>query len=210
MPVDTTALALFIVAALTICITPGPDMLYVLANGIHQGPKAGVISALGMATGMLCHTVAAALGLAALFSASPVLYKIVQYAGAAYLFWIGVQTLRDPVFTGKVKEREHSSLFTIWQRAVITNLLNPKIILFYVAFLPQFVRSTPGLSSATGQFIFLGLTFVLLGLMVDSTLGILSGTLNTVLVQNARLSRSLNWFSALVFIGLAVRLVLTQ
>src|SRR5690349_10566447 len=109
MPVDTKALVLFVMAALTICITPGPDMLYVLANGIHQGPKAGVISALGMATGMLCHTAAAALGLAALFSASPLLFKVVQYAGAAYLFWIGIQTFREPVFNEKLKEREPSS-----------------------------------------------------------------------------------------------------
>ncbi|XYI02789.1 LysE family translocator [Sorangium sp. So ce1128] len=210
MPVDTTGFAIFIMAVLAICITPGPEMLYVLANGIHQGPKAGVISALGMATGNVFHTAAAALGLAAFFSASPLLFKVVQYAGAAYLFWIGVQTFREPVFNGKLKEREHASLFTIWQRAVITNLLNPKIIIFYVAFLPQFVRATPGLSSVAGQFVFLGMTFLLIGLAVDVVLGILSGTLNTVLAQNATFSRCLNWFSALVFVGLAVRLVLAN
>lgn len=205
MPLDTTAFLLFTGAAFTICITPGPDMLYVFAHGLHQGPRAGVVSALGMAGGMVVHTAAAALGLAALFESLPVAYGVVRYAGAAYLVYIGVRTLREPPFTAAVRRREWASLRAVFSRAVVTNLLNPKIVLFYVAFLPQFID--PDAASPVVQFLLLGFTFVLLGLLVDSVIGVLSGTLHTRLVQNEKLSRALNVFSGLILCALGLRLI---
>lgn len=207
MLVDPTAFMLFLAAAFTICITPGPDMLYVLANGIKQGPRGGIVAALGMAMGMLVHTMAAALGLAALFKASPLAFTLVRYIGAGYLLWIGVKAFREPAFSGKLTEEASIPAASILQRALITNLLNPKIVLFYVAFLPQFIHSERG--SVTFQFLLLGFSFVILGLLVDSIVGVLSGALNRILMENLLLSRALNVFSALVFVALAVRLVVT-
>lgn len=208
MPVEPSAFILFLVAAFTICITPGPDMLYVLANGIKQGPKGGMVAAIGMALGMLVHTAAAALGLAALFKASPLAFMLVRYIGAGYLFWIGVKALREPAFSGKLTEEMPIPMSSILQRALITNLLNPKIVLFYVAFLPQFIHAERG--SVIFQFLLLGFSFVILGLLVDSAVGVLGGTLNRILMENLVLSRALNLFSALVFVGLAVRLVVSS
>lgn len=198
----------FLAAAFTICITPGPDMLYVLANGIKQGPKGGLVAALGMALGMLVHTMAAALGLAALVEASPFAFKLVRYIGAGYLFWIGVKAFREPAFGGKLTNETPIPASSILQRALVTNLLNPKIVLFYVAFLPQFIHAERG--SVTFQFLLLGLSFVILGLLVDSLVGVLSGTLNRILMENLVWTRVLSLLSALVFIGLAIRLVVTS
>lgn len=205
MPVEPGAFILFLAAAFTICITPGPDMLYVLANGIKQGPKGGIVAALGMALGMLVHTLAAALGLAALFKASPLAFMLVRYIGGGYLFWIGVKALREPAFSRKLTDATPIPMSSILQRALITNLLNPKIVLFYVAFLPQFIHAERGM--VIFQFLLLGFSFVILGLLVDSIVGVLSGTLNQLLMDNLVLSRVLSLFSALVFIGLAIRMV---
>lgn len=205
MPVDVTAFLLFAGAAFTICITPGPDMLYVFAHGLHQGARAGVVSAFGMAAGMIVHTALAALGLAALFESFPVAYGVVRFAGAAYLIYIGIRTLREPPFTAAVGEREWASMRAVFSRAVVTNLLNPKIVLFYVAFLPQFIDPETG--SAIAQFLLLGFTFVVLGLVVDSIIGVLSGTLHMRMIQNATLSRVLNVFSGVILCALGLRLV---
>ncbi|GAA4391145.1 LysE family translocator [Actinomadura verrucosospora] len=204
--VDTSLYAAFVVAAFALCVTPGPDMMFIVAMGGRGGPVTGLMAAAGVATGALTHAVAATLGLSALFTALPALYHVLRWAGAAYLLFLAVRSFRDrgepgeegaaPVGPGRLR--------AFWQ-GVVTNLLNPKVILFNIAFLPQFVN--PSVGHPMVQLLVLGVTLVLLGLVVDACVGLLSGRLANLLRRSRRVARGLNIFSGTVFTGLAVRLM---
>ncbi|MEV0651003.1 LysE family translocator [Phytomonospora sp. NPDC050363] len=209
--VDLTLYAAFLVAAFALCLTPGPDMLFVVAMGARGGPVAGVMAATGVAFGALVHAVAAVLGLSALFTTLPVLYHAIRWAGAAYLLYLAVKAFRDRSGLGSEDERAASErasgpglLRAFWQ-GTVTNLLNPKVILFNVVFLPQFV--SPGLGHVGRQLLILGATLVLAGLAVDASIGLLAGRLSSLLRRSRRVARGLGIFSGSVFAALAVRLV---
>ncbi|MCD9878881.1 LysE family translocator [Streptomyces guryensis] len=202
--VDMSSYAAFLVAAFVLCVTPGPDMMFIVAMGGRGGPRTGVLAAFGVACAMFVHTVAAALGLSALFLALPTLYHALRWAGAAYLLYLAVKAFRDravPVEEGAAAGPGRRRAF--WQGAV-TNLLNPKVILFNVAFLPQFVN--PGLGHVGEQFLVFGLTITVMGFGVDGSIGLLSGKLSSLLRRSRRVARGLDIFSGTVFTGLAVRL----
>ncbi len=213
--VDTSLYAAFVVAALALCLTPGPDMMFIVAMGGRGGPAAGVMAAAGVGTGALTHAVAAMLGLSALFTALPTLYHVLRWAGAAYLLYLAVKAFRDrgdPANDAPAAgpgapraDRRRAHLRRAYWQGVVTNLLNPKVILFNVAFLPQFVN--PSLGHPMMQFLVLGVTLVLIGLAVDSGVGLLSGRLADLLRSSRRVARCLNVFSGTVFTGLAVRMV---
>ncbi|GAA5049719.1 LysE family translocator [Streptomyces sp. SID10815] len=208
--VDTSLYAAFLVAALALCVTPGPDMMFIVAMGGRGGPSTGVLAALGVAFGALVHAVAAMFGLSALFLSLPLLYHVLRWAGAAYLLYLAVKAFRDRSALGADGEDGTAAslapgkLRAFWQ-GTVTNLLNPKVILFNVAFLPQFVN--PDLGHVAGQLAVLGLTLVLVGLAVDATIGLFAGRLSSRLRRSRRMARRLNVFSGTVFAGLAVRLV---
>src|SRR5689334_16121935 len=127
----------FMAAALALNLTPGPDMLYVTARSVSDGRAAGVLSAFGIAAGTLVHIAALALGLAALLAAVPLTYDAVRIAGALYLLVIGVQLLLRQPRAGAVRALAPAKLGTVFAQAVLTNVLNPKVALFFLAFLPQ-------------------------------------------------------------------------
>jgi threonine/homoserine/homoserine lactone efflux protein len=202
--VDMSSYAAFLIAAFALCITPGPDMMFIVAMGGRGGPRTGVLAASGVACAMFVHSVAAALGLSALFLTLPTLYHVLRWAGAAYLLYLAVKAFRDravPADEGTAAGPGRRRAF--WQGAV-TNLLNPKVILFNVAFLPQFVD--PGLGHVREQFLAFGLTITVMGFAVDGSIGLLSGKLSALLRRSRRVARGLNIFSGTVFTGLAVRL----
>jgi threonine/homoserine/homoserine lactone efflux protein len=203
--VDMHLYAAFLVAAFALCVTPGPDMMFIVAVGGRGGPAAGVMAAFGVACAMLVHAVAAALGLSALFTTLPTLYHVLRWAGAAYLLYLAVKAFRDRSVPGEEGTPGAGAGLrrAFWQGA-ITNLLNPKVILFNVAFLPQFVD--PELGHVPGQFMVLGVTIVVMGFAVDGTIGLLSGKLSALLRRSRRVARGLNVFSGTVFAGLAVKL----
>ncbi|MDC2958896.1 LysE family translocator [Streptomyces gilvifuscus] len=202
--VDMSSYAAFLVAAFALCVTPGPDMMFIVAMGGRGGPRTGVLAAAGVACAMFVHTVAAALGLSALFLSLPALYHALRWAGAAYLLYLAVKAFRDRgVMVEEGGAAEPGRRRAFWQGAV-TNLLNPKVILFNVAFLPQFVD--PGLGHVREQFLVLGLTITVMGFAVDGSVGLLSGKLASLLRRSRRVARGLNIFTGTVFTGLAVRL----
>jgi threonine/homoserine/homoserine lactone efflux protein len=203
--VDMHLYAAFLVAAFALCVTPGPDMMFIVAVGGRGGPAAGVMAAFGVACAMLVHAVAAALGLSALFEAVPTLYHVLRWAGAAYLLYLAVKAFRDRSVPGEEDSGSGAGpglRRAFWQGA-ITNLLNPKVILFNVAFLPQFVD--PELGHVPGQFMVLGVTIVVMGFLVDGVIGLLSGKLSALLRRSRRVARGLNVFSGTVFVGLALK-----
>ncbi|MFF3910933.1 LysE family translocator [Streptomyces sp. NPDC001848] len=205
--VDTSLYAAFLVAAFVLCVTPGPDMMFIVAMGGRGGSAAGVRAACGVACAMLVHTVAAALGLSALFATLPLLYHLLRWAGAGYLLYLAVKAFRDRSPLAVDGRPAGPGLRRAFWQGAVTNLLNPKVILFDIAFLPQFVN--PHLGHVAGQFLVLGVTLTVMGLTVDGTVGLLSGRLSALLRRSERVGRALNVFSGTVFAGLAVRLAAT-
>jgi threonine/homoserine/homoserine lactone efflux protein len=158
------SLALFLAAGLALNLTPGPDMLYVAARGANEGRSAGVVSALGIGAGTLVHVTLVAAGLAALLTAVPVAYRVLRLGGAAYLIYLGVRALRGgPAAAGS--SLAPAPLGVIFRQGVITNVLNPKVALFFLAFLPQFVDPSRG--SPALQVVGLGLLFDVSGTLVN-------------------------------------------
>lgn len=202
-----TSYLTFLSAALVICVVPGPDMLFVIGQSVGRGTRAGLLAALGMGVGMLGHTTAVVLGVAALLRASPVAFDVLRFAGAAYLLLLAWQTWRAGV-AGMAHLREAGPRMDTDARAVLraalANLLNPKVLLFYLAFLPQFVSSSAG--AAEPQLLTLGITFAGLGLVVDIVIALAAGRLGTALRRRSSSSdRKLQRVTALIFVGLATR-----
>jgi threonine/homoserine/homoserine lactone efflux protein len=204
---DLQIVLAFAVACVVISVVPGPDMMFIMANGIARGRAAGVVAAAGMSTGIMGHTIAAALGLGALLQAAPVALEAVRIAGAVFLVYLAITTLRSAkdVAAAAPEKFGHRSLRRTYVMAMLVNLSNPKVVLFYVAFLPQFL--TEGGWPVPVQFLVMGAILIMIGFCVDATVGLAAGTLSTVLRRRPAVQRWLNRVSAAIFGALAVRLV---
>jgi threonine/homoserine/homoserine lactone efflux protein len=201
-------LLLFLGASLALNLTPGPDMLYVVARGSSEGRAAGVVSALGITAGSLVHLAALTLGLSALLEQVPVAYDAVRLGGAAYLIWLGVRALWRPSALGTVGERDQAPLGRIFRQGIVTNVLNPKVALFFLAFLPQFVD--PGRGSVVGQLLFLGLLFNTSGTLVNLAVAVTASRATDWLRTRERAGRALQRVTGAVFVGLGLRLALSR
>ncbi|MDP8935234.1 MAG: LysE family translocator [Cyanobacteriota bacterium] len=184
---DTTALAVFMIAALTLNVTPGPNMLYVTTRSLGQGRKAGVVSAIGIGVGNLVHTLAAALGLSALLMSSAIAYSVVKYVGAAYLIYLGVRMILRNEHNSSLTTLTDASLRRIFSQAIATSVLNPKVALFFIAFLPQFANPSQG--SVALQIAVLGALFSTTGTIVNTTVALLSGSFGDWLQTRPRFSQ---------------------
>jgi threonine/homoserine/homoserine lactone efflux protein len=199
-------LPLFIAAGLLLNITPGPDMLFVAGSAAARGRRAGVQAALGIGAGCLVHVALAALGLSALLAASALAFSVVKWVGAAYLVWCGIGLLRARATPDDASTPTGRSPF--WQGA-LTNALNPKVALFFLAFLPQFI-DTAGEHRALG-FVALGLLFDVGGTAVNISVALIAGGLRERLAQRASARRFGTWLQRAVgalFVGLGLRLAL--
>lgn len=205
--IDSTNFALFVAASWALIIAPGPDMLYVITRGMSQGRKAGLLSALGVTLGILVHTVFAALGLAVLLQTSALLFLTVKYIGALYLLYLGLKALKDKSSFAPFKQQAADFRFIFWQ-GVLSNVLNPKVALFFLAFLPQFVNRTSG--HVALQMVTLGLLFAFFGIIFLSLVAYFSGGLGGWLASRTRLAGALRWLTGGVFIGLGIRLALVE
>lgn len=203
---DLASLALFMTATLALNLAPGPDMLYVSTRSLTQGRRAGVISALGIAAGAVVHTVAIASGLAALLRALPLAYEIVRFAGAAYLIWLGVQALRGKAGPTSGTQLDRTSEWAVFRQGAVTNILNPKVVLFFLAFLPQFVDPAHG--SVALQIVVLGCLFNTSGTIVNIAVAYLAASAGRWLGARGHVERIFRWLTASVFIGLGLRLAL--
>ncbi|RJQ82949.1 LysE family translocator [Pseudonocardiaceae bacterium YIM PH 21723] len=203
---DHMVLLAFAVACAVISLAPGPDMMFIIANGIARGRVAGVIAALGMSTGIAVHTVAAAAGLGALIAAAPAVLNGLRIAGAIFLGYLAITTWRASrtALAAPVPAAPDRSLGKTYVMAVLTNLANPKVILFYLAFFPQFV--TQGGWPVWTQFLVLGAILLCVGLSIDATIGFVAGGLSDLLLRRPAIRRWLDRVSAAVFGALAVRL----
>jgi len=194
---------LFVAAGLALNFTPGPDMLYVAARGASEGRSAGIASALGIGAGTLFHIAVVALGLAALLQAVPVAYLALRIAGAVYLVYLGIRALRSRT-TLSLQRIEPAPLPAVFWQGVITNVLNPKVALFFLAFLPQFVDPSRG--NPVVQIVVLGLVFDFNGTLVNLAVALGSSRAASRLRNANRASRILQRVTGVLFIGLGVRL----
>jgi threonine/homoserine/homoserine lactone efflux protein len=200
---EKTAFLTFLVAALALNFAPGPDMLYVIGRSVGQGRKAGVVSALGIFAGCWAHILAAAVGIAALLRSSPMAFNVVRYLGAAYLLYLGVKMI---VQRSRLEAQQlpSESLSNIFRQGVITNVLNPKVALFFLAFLPQFVDARRGYVAL--QILFFGVVFDVGGTLVNLVVAYAGGTLGDLLRRSPRFALVQKWFTGMVFIALGARL----
>ena len=199
-------IALFLVASALLTIAPGPDIIYVLTRGISQGPKAGIAAALGFASGCVFHTVLAAVGIAAIIRSSDVAFDVVRYAGAAYLIWIGIQALRHRSSFSIEGASDAKALATIYRQSVIGNMLNPKVTLFFLAFLPQFVNTQVG--HVGWQMALLGVIFMVQTAVIFSAVALFSGWLGAWIRRKPAIGERLNVFAGITFIALGIRVAL--
>ncbi len=203
---DPARLAAFLLAGIALNLTPGPDTMYVLARSLGQGRWAGIVSALGIAAGCVFHITAAALGLSALLATSALAFTVVKWVGALYLVWMGVGMLRGGAGPEAVQGLKPASLWRIFRDGVVTNVLNPKVALFFLAFLPQFVdpsRGSPGL-----QFVLLGLLFSVTGTAWLAFLAGAAGAFGGWLRRNPRVAAWQKRATGAVFVALGARLAL--
>jgi threonine/homoserine/homoserine lactone efflux protein len=203
-PVEPWVLLAFVPAGLALNLTPGADMMFTLAQGLKGGPRAGMAANAGIAVGGMVQTVIAGLGLGALVAAHPVAFDAIRWGGVAYLLWLAVQSWRaGPMAArGDVALR---SLGRVFLDGVMVNLLNPKVILFILAFLPQFVDPS---RAVLPQFLVLGLVFSLGGFVVNGVVALFAGGAGQRLAGSAVFARWLGRAGAAIFAGLAVRLAL--
>jgi threonine/homoserine/homoserine lactone efflux protein len=202
---DLRTILLFMGAGLALNVTPGPDMLYVAARSTAEGRRAGIVSALGIGAGTLVHIAALALGLSALLAAVPVVYDVVRWAGAAYLVWLGARALLRPAAALGETAVAPAPLGAVFRQGVVTNVLNPKVALFFLAFLPQFVD--PARGDPVAQIVALGLLFDVQGTLVNVIVALAASRAGAAL-RRGRGARVLQRVTGGVFLLLGARLAL--
>lgn len=204
-------LGLFLMALTVAYLLPGPDMILLLQTGARQGRGAALATAVGLGVARGCHVALAALGLSALFKTAPWTFDVVRLAGAAYLLWIGFQCLRTTLlsnFEGATVEAGKRHYYEAIQRGLLTNLLNPKALLFCSVLLPQFIDPQAG--SVLGQFAILGVVLVGVGLLFDCAYALVGVALGRWLQRSPSAQRVQQWLFGSLLIGFAVRLTFVQ
>ncbi len=204
MPIPAETLLVFVPAALMLNLTPGNDMLFCLGQGARSGPRAGLAASLGITVGGILHTLAAGAGLAALLASHPGAFEIIRWGGVAYLIYLAVKAFTAPVTLVGPSGAARGSAMAAFRQAVVVNLTNPKIIVFVLAFLPQFVDPSRG--SPLLQFLLLGAILNLGGMMVNGAVGGCAGAIGSWLSTRAGFARAFQRLTGVIFLGLAARI----
>lgn len=199
----------FLIAGILLNLTPGNDTIFILTKSIGQGKKAGIVSALGIATGSVVHTCLAAFGLSVIIAKSLLLFNIIKFAGAAYLLYMGYKMLTDntPLNTTEIKSGPVVNYFKIYRDGIFTNILNPKAALFFIAFLPQFID--PTLKNTALPFLTLGITFITTGTIWCMTIAIFAAAFFAKLKGNTKIAVYINKICGLTLIALGIKVALT-
>jgi threonine/homoserine/homoserine lactone efflux protein len=200
--VDWTKLPLFMAAAAVLLITPGPAVLYIVGRSIDEGRLAGFISILGISFGTLFHVFAAAFGLSILITTSAFAFNIIKYLGAIYLIYLGLRNFFNKGQMFKHHKHKRQKLTSIFYEGALVNLLNPKMALFFLAFLPQFVD--PSVGHVSIQILILGVLFIIMAIISDGSYALLAGSIGDWLKNNSRLLRIQKRLSSGIYISLGI------
>jgi len=204
----SATLLCFLGASVAFTLAPGPDTTCIVAQGVSRGRKAAIFTALGMCSGVSVHTTAAALGISAALTSCAALFTLLKWAGAAYLLFLAWKAVREP---GGILPQTVAAAPGAWayfRRGFLMNVINPKVALFFLAFLPQFV--VPGSGGMGAQMFWLGLVFMLQAVVVLSGIAVLAGSVGEALQRNPGVARGFAWLTAGIFAALGLRLVFAQ
>jgi len=198
------ALITFFIASVLLALAPGPDNIFVLTQSALRGKSAGIAVMFGLCTGLIGHSCAVAFGVAVIFQTSALAFSILKYFGAGYLLYLAWGAFRAS--TEKIESKPNGSLnhWKLYRRGIIMNITNPKVSLFFLAFLPQFADPTRG--PVALQILLLGGLFIAATILIFGSIALLAGTLGEWLNRSARVQKILNWVAGTVFVGLALKL----
>ncbi|WP_411885466.1 LysE family translocator [Polaromonas sp. YR568] len=207
--VTASQLLPFLLTALLITITPGPDNLMVLGLGMSKGRRLGMTFGLGCASGCLSHTVLAVIGVSAIVAASPTAFLLLKWAGGAYLVWLGVRAIRHAgAGTAAAANSREGTARELFAKGLAVNAINPKVVLFFLSFLPQFVDQAQG--HVEWQLGILGLVFTAQAAVVFGLLGYFAGTIGAWLTRTPRAAAWLDRVAGAVFVGLGARMIVSR
>lgn len=200
----------FLLTGILLNLTPGNDTIFILSKSMSQGKKAGIISALGIGTGSIFHTILAAFGLSIIIAKSILLFNIIKYAGAAYLLYVGYKMLtsNSKLDTNVSNINNSANYLKIYRDGILTNILNPKVALFFIAFLPQFIN--PETKNTVIPFLILGSLFITTGTIWCFLLANFASILSNKINKNERISNYINKTCGLTMIGLGIKVALTN
>ncbi len=205
---DLSTLLMFCSASILLALAPGPDNIFVLTQSALHGKGVGLIVTLGLCTGLIVHTTAVALGVAAIFQVSTLAFNLLKFAGAAYLLYLTWGAFRAGVSSLETEQQGELRLSRYYLRGIIMNVTNPKVSIFFLAFLPQFTNPAKG--SLPLQMIILGSLFILCALVVFSAFSLLAGVIGEWFRRSPRAQIVLNRGAGLIFAGLALKLATTH
>ncbi|GAB4350037.1 MAG: LysE family translocator [Gammaproteobacteria bacterium] len=198
----------FFAASLALAVAPGPDNIFVLTQSAVHGRAVGLVVTLGLCTGLVVHTLAVALGVAALFQASALAFNVLKLVGAGYLLYLAWLAFRASAAHADLGGAPALSLGRYYRRGIIMNVTNPKVSIFFLAFLPQF--ADPQRGSLTLQIVMLGALFIVATILVFGGVALLAGALGERFNRSVRAQRTMNWLAGTVFAALALKLVSSQ
>lgn len=202
------ALLLFFTSSILLALAPGPDNLFVMIQAAQRGRVAGLAVTLGLCTGLLFHTTAVAFGLAAVFKASALAFNLLKYLGAGYLLYLAWGAFRAGDDGGGDSSAVDLPFARLYRRGIIMNVTNPKVSIFFLAFLPQF--ADPQYGPLVPQMVLLGALFILATILIFGGISFLAGAFGARFRESARAKRLLNWLAGCVFAGLAVKLAIAE
>lgn len=205
---DFNTIVLFISASVLLALAPGPDNIFVMTQSMTKGAKPGIFVTLGLCTGLIFHTSAVALGVAAIFQTSIIAFNALKLIGAGYLLYLAYMSFMSNSKSKVNASKEDISLFKLYKRGIIMNVTNPKVSIFFLAFLPQFTNPQSG--SITLQVFFLGALFMLSALVVFSSIALLAGKLGNWFNRSQNAENILNKVAGTIFAGLAIKLALSE
>jgi len=205
---ELSLLLTFLAVSVLLTLAPGPDILFVIAQSISHGRKAGIATALGLASGILAHTTAAALGITAILYNSAFAFQLVKYAGALYLLYLAYQAVREGGSPLAASAPQKQSALRLYRTGILMNVLNPKVSLFFLAFLPQFIK--PGTGDEPLQMMILGLVFLVQTIILFSTVAIFAGILGQRLLGRASVGQYVNYGKALLYAVIGIRIALAE
>lgn len=192
---DFSTIWLFVIAAATLLVIPGPAVFYIMARSIDQGKKAGLVSVLGVSLGGSVHVIAGAIGVSAILMTSATAFNIVKYLGAAYLIYLGCKTLFSKS-TSDIPKTSRKKLLKIFYQSALVEVMNPKTALFFLAFFPQFI--SPSAGSVTIQFLFLGVIFIIIAFMSDSLYAVLAASIRKRIKMSSRIQNRVTGYLYIV------------
>ncbi|WP_424832324.1 LysE family translocator [Ruegeria sp.] len=203
--IETVTLLAFIPAALVLNFTPGADMMFCFGQGLRSGARPALAASAGVSAGLMIHVLLAGLGLGAAVAALPWLFDVIRWIGVAYLLYLAWGAIRNGAVAADASDKPTRWAF---RDGMLVNLTNPKVILFVLAFIPQFVD--PAAGSVLLQFLTLGVIIAIGGFVVNGLVGIFAGGAGRVLVSNPRASRIMGWVTGGIFAALAIRLAIME